>query len=161
MGDQRSEVPGLCSIAGAIIRAMPAKENVDLIRRIYDAINRDDLTALSVLFAPDMVRHDLSGMVPESAGAVAVSGFVEMLHQAIPDVHMEIEDVFEGDGCRVAVRLTLTGTHKGEFLDAAPSGKHVSFAAITLYRIEAGRVAEAWSLVDWAGALRQMHAGAV
>jgi steroid delta-isomerase-like uncharacterized protein len=135
---------------------MAGEQHVDVVRWIYDAINADDGAALGELLAADMVRHDLTDVIANSEGGAEVTNFLHMLREAMPDLHMKLEDAFESDGGRVAARVTLSGTHTGPFLGAEPGGKHVSFAAITLYRIEDGRAREAWSLVDWAGALRQM-----
>jgi steroid delta-isomerase-like uncharacterized protein len=137
---------------------MPADSDVDVVRSIYAAINRHDAAAQAALFAPGMVRHDLTAMIANAEGGQAVGNFLQMLRGAMPDLHMELEDAFSDGHGRVAARVTLTGTHEGEFLGAAPTGAQVSFAAITLYRIENGQAAEAWSLVDWSGALRQMGA---
>jgi steroid delta-isomerase-like uncharacterized protein len=136
---------------------MTADENADLVRRLYAAINANDHAARERMLAPDMVRHDLAGMLGEEGSREGVSNFLDRLREAMPDLHMEVEDVIATDDDRAAARATLTGTHQGEFLGAAPTGRRVSFAAITLYRIVDGRIAEAWSLVDWAGALRQMQ----
>jgi steroid delta-isomerase-like uncharacterized protein len=136
---------------------MSAAEDVELVHRVYDTINRGDLGALHDLFAPDMVRHDLANLLGESGSSEDVSDFLTQLREALPDLHMEVEDAFATEDGRAAARATLSGTHKGEFLGAAPTGKKVSFAAITLYEIKDGRIAVAWSLVDWAGALRQMQ----
>ena len=137
---------------------MPAQQDVELVHRIYGAINRGDFAALHELFAPEMVRHDLANLLGESGNSEDVTNFLEKLQEALPDLHMEVADVFATDDGRAAARATLFGTHEGEFLGAAPTGRKVSFAAITLYEIKNGRIAEAWSLVDWAGALRQIGA---
>jgi steroid delta-isomerase-like uncharacterized protein len=136
---------------------MSSQTEVDVIRRLYAAVNSQDEVALAQIFAPNMVRHDLAGMLGESHSSADVTDFLRKLHQAIPDLYMELEDVFANDSGQVAARATLSGTHEGEFLGAAATGKKVTFAAITLYRFEGDRVAEAWSLVDWAGALQQMR----
>ena len=140
---------------------MSAEANADLVRRLYAAINANDHAAREQIFAPDMVRHDLAGMLGDVGSRGEVTNFLDGLRAAMPDLHMELEDVFGTDDGRAAARVTLTGTHQGEFLGAAPTGKRVSFPAITLYRIVDDRIAEAWSLVDWAGALRQMEAQTV
>jgi predicted ester cyclase len=44
---------------------------------------------------------------------------------AFPDLHHEIEDIV-AEGDKVAVRLNVTGTHKGEFQGISPSGKKLS-----------------------------------
>jgi steroid delta-isomerase-like uncharacterized protein len=138
---------------------MSQEQDLDLVHRIYAAVNQHDSNSLESYFAPDMVRHDLAGMLGESGSAGDVTNFLERLREAMPDLHMQVEDVLANDVGRVAARSTLSSTHKGEFLGAAPTDKRVVFAAITLYQIKEGRVAEAWSLVDWAGALRQMDVG--
>jgi steroid delta-isomerase-like uncharacterized protein len=81
-----------------------------------------------------------------------------MVHRDFPDVHLEIEDVFATDAGRAALRLTITGTQDGELLGVPPTGRRVSFTTINLYRIEDGRIAETWQMIDWAGALRQVGA---
>jgi steroid delta-isomerase-like uncharacterized protein len=130
-----------------------------LVRRLYDAINRNAHDELTQLLAPGMVRHDLTDLIASAEGSGAVSDFLGTLREAMPDLRMALDDVFATDDDRAAARATLTGTHRGDFLGVPASGKRVTFAAITLYRIEAGRIAEAWSLVDWAGARDQMRAG--
>ena len=139
---------------------MTSDQDVDVVRRVYAAVNDNNVASLAELFAPDMVRHDLTAMIADSEGGEAVADFLQMLRQAMPDLHMELEDVF-GDGGRVAARVTITGTHARTFLGVEPTGMKVSFPAITLYRIDNGRVAEAWSLVDWAGAMGQIGGTAV
>jgi len=60
-----------------------------------------------------------------------------------PDLVETIDDlVAEGD--RVIERMTLRGTHLGEFMGLAPTGKPVSWTAIAIYRLEEGRIAECW-----------------
>ena len=44
----------------------------------------------------------------------------------------------------VVERMTLRGTHLGEFMGVAPTGKAVSWTAIAIYRLEEGRIAECW-----------------
>lgn len=135
---------------------MTAAEHVELVRRLYAAINARDDRALQEIFAMSVVRHDLTDMVASSDGSGAVRGFLQSLHDAMPDLHMELDDVFADGAGRAVARVTLTGTQRWPFLGVPASGGRVEFAAISIYRIEGGRIAEVWSLVDWAGAVRQM-----
>jgi predicted ester cyclase len=71
-----------------------------------------------------------------------------MLVAALPDFRLDIEDLF-GVGDRAAVRLQMTGTHTGQPLLARPAtGKRLSAEALFIYRVQDGRVAEAWQMVD-------------
>lgn len=115
-------------------------DGADLVRRVYAAVNAADDATLEALFVPGMVRHELTDMVAHAEGSGAVTDFLGMLRTAIPDLHMEVEDVFATEDGRVAARSTVSGTQRGEFMGEAPSGRRASFAAITLYRIEGGRL---------------------
>jgi predicted ester cyclase len=102
---------------------MPADTDVQVVRNIYAAINRHDAAAQAALFAPAMVRHDLTAMIANAEGGQAVASFLQMIRDAMPDLHIELEDVFSDGNGRVAARVTLTGTHKGEFLGADAYGR--------------------------------------
>ena len=58
-------------------------------------------------------------------------------------------------------RLTLRGTHLGEFMGVAPTGKPVSWTAIAIYRLEEGRIAECWVEPDLLGLAMQTGAVSV
>jgi predicted ester cyclase len=56
----------------------------------------------------------------------------------------------------VTTRKTFRGTHRGEFLGIAPTGRSVSFDVIDVVRIADGRIAEHWNVVDLMGLLQQI-----
>lgn len=64
--------------------------------------------------------------------------------------------IAEGD--RVAVRVTGYGTHTGpgEFMNLAPTGKHLRVMGIGIYRSQDGKIVEHWNVVDMLGALQQL-----
>jgi predicted ester cyclase len=49
----------------------------------------------------------------------------------------------------VAVRWRATGTHRGEFLGAAPTRGSITFRGIEVIRVENGRIVERWG--EWDG----------
>lgn len=122
---------------------MSNEDNIALAHRVVDAVNWDNIEALSELFAPDAVRHDLADLF--SHGSVAeTQAFLRELKTAFPDLHVTIEREFVSDDHVTAV-LKSIGTHEG----------------ITIYRIEDGRIAESWQLADWLGVLEQVGAAKV
>jgi steroid delta-isomerase-like uncharacterized protein len=133
---------------------MPDDESLDVCRRAVAAFNANDTAAFETLFTPNIKRHDLARVIDDFTGREHVAGFLNLLRTALPDFHIEIEDAFAA-GNRVAMRLTFSGTHQGDLLGAAPTGKRISFTGVNLYRLEDGRIAETWQMTDWAGALRQ------
>ncbi|MBV9753014.1 MAG: ester cyclase [Hyphomicrobiales bacterium] len=80
---------------------------------------------------------------------------MEVMKSAFPDVTAHIEDIFSSED-RVAVRLTMRGTHTGEFLGISPSGRPVEYTSIELYRITDGLIAEEWICSDMATLMRQI-----
>jgi predicted ester cyclase len=118
-------------------------------RRAIDAINDRTLRARAdELLDPSIVRHDLAQLFPDSEGTKDGSDFVEMIVAAMPDLRLDVEDIF-GSGDRVAVRLRITGTHTGQLLlGRSATGKKLSADAVFIYRVQGGRIAEAWQMVD-------------
>ena len=45
---------------------------------------------------------------------------------------------------------------RGDFFGVSPSGCSLSFDSVDLYRLEGGRIAEAWPLPDRAGIRREI-----
>ena len=117
--------------------------NKALIRRIFEeVIPAGDPTAMRDLVAPDFLDHDpLPG---QPAGAEGAEYVVSTMHTAHPDLQFTIDDlVAEAD--RVTIRWTLRGTNTGPMLGRPPSGQPVELAAIVIFRIADGRLAERWA----------------
>ena len=77
------------------------------------------------------------------------------LIRRFPDFRLTIEDqITEGD--IVVTRVTFRGTHRGEFMGIAPTGRLVEYGGIAIDRIENGKVVEAWHQADELGMLDQL-----
>jgi steroid delta-isomerase-like uncharacterized protein len=132
-----------------------AEENKALIRRWGELWNAGDAAAIAALVTPDYVRHDPNG--PEVRGPDAERQLVELYRAAFPDLRFTIEHlVAEGD--LVVAHLTVRGTHRGELLGIPPTGTPITLAAMELYRIRDGKVAEQWVALDALGLLQQLGA---
>jgi len=118
-------------------------------RAAIDAINGRTLRARAAeLLEPSIVRHDLVQLFPDSQGPSGGSDFVEMLVASIPDLHLDIRDLISA-GDRAMVRLTMSGVHTGRPLLGEPAtGNTLSANAVFIYRVNAGRIAEAWQMID-------------
>jgi steroid delta-isomerase-like uncharacterized protein len=68
-----------------------------------------------------------------------------------------VEDmVAEGD--TVAVRYTMTGTHRGLFAGVSPTGKAVIAQSMAFYRLANGQIVEERAQLDMLGILQQLDA---
>ncbi len=127
--------------------------------RLNEALNSADEQVISAAideaFWPD-VR--LGTPLPiEATGAAALKEVWAVLLRAYPDLHVEIEDVF-GEGDRLVARNTVTGTHRGEYLGVAPTGRLVTYSEMIIARFVDGRIAETWGVVDLFAQLKQLGA---
>jgi steroid delta-isomerase-like uncharacterized protein len=116
-------------------------------------INKGDPAAVDALFAPDFVDHaPWPGHTPDAAGFRA--GLAEM-RQAFPDLNVTVEHTVAQDDM-FTVHFRLSGTHLGKFMDSPPSGKTFSVEAIDINRMENGRIAEHWGVIDAASMMGQL-----
>jgi steroid delta-isomerase-like uncharacterized protein len=79
----------------------------------------------------------------------------ETMKHAFPDVQAHIEDIVAAQN-KVAVRLRLRGTHRGEFLGIPPTGRTIEYVSHEFYRIADGLIAEEWICSDTTTLLRQL-----
>jgi steroid delta-isomerase-like uncharacterized protein len=79
----------------------------------------------------------------------------ELIKGAFPDLTVEIDDIV-AEGDRVALRLTIHGTHQGEFLGMPATGRPVSYVSHEFYRVANGLIAEEWICSDTAGLFQQI-----
>jgi predicted ester cyclase len=129
------------------------EQNKDIARRIYEeVINKRDLDLVDELVRPDYIEHDpLPG---QREGLDGIRDRYRMLIEGL-DPHFTIEDVI-AEGDRVVVRWTNSGTNVGEFLGAPATNRPFTTAGIDIYRVEGGKLAEHWHVVDVYGQMMQL-----
>jgi steroid delta-isomerase-like uncharacterized protein len=129
---------------------MPVEDNKQAARRFYqEVINDRNLDAIDELLAPDGVDHTFGSQNAEQA-----KQFFGMVHQAFPDLHVEVLDVM-AEGELVAARVTYTGTHQGEFVGIPATGKQTT-SGVDLFRMQDGRQVEHWGGPDMFSFLLQL-----
>jgi steroid delta-isomerase-like uncharacterized protein len=141
---------------------MPATRettNKDLFTRFHAAINSGD-PALIAATIDDLVHPDVrlhtSLPVPEP-GVRAFHHVWTVLLRAYPDIHVRVEDLI-AENDKVVARSVVTGTHRGEYLGLAPTGRVVGYDEIFIVRIADGLIVETWGVVDVLAQLRQLGA---
>ncbi len=132
---------------------MSLDENKQLVRRYQEIYNNNDLEALSEVLAEDLLTPRIMAGLPsglegaKAAHRVMLSGF--------PDFQTTIDDLI-AEADRVAARITMRGTHTGEFVSIPPTGKRVEFTGMYIVRIENGKIAEHWGEEDSVSLLAQL-----
>jgi predicted ester cyclase len=127
-----------------------------VVRFNRDVIERGDEEAFRALVAPTFVnRTAAAGVSPGPDGLLHT--FERVLRPAFPDLRVEIHDqVAEGD--RVTTRKTIHGTHRGDLLGIAATGRAVAIDVIDIVRLEHGRYVEHWGINTLASVVAALRA---
>lgn len=129
------------------------EQNKQVARQFFEASDRQDIEKMRELVSITNYSLHLSGMPTMDWNGA--QQFLAPFTIAFPDLRRNIEDlVAEGD--KVAVRFTVTGTHKGEFQGIAPTGKQVSFTVMDILNITDGKITEEWATADLMGLMQQI-----
>jgi predicted ester cyclase len=122
-------------------------------------INRADWTALEGLLDPAFRRHSLAAGSPGVESAQEFINFLKAERTTYPDATESILLSF-ASGNMVAARHEFRGTQTGALGSHAATNRTVRSVYIALYRVEQGRLMEAWAEWDNLADLRQLgHAG--
>lgn len=126
--------------------------NEEVVRRCLTEASSGNFDVFETILAADYVVH------PEEAhGAAGLQEMVEGYRAALSGLRVDIEHQFSA-GDYVATVSTIRGTHDGDLMGTAPTGRDVSFGMITISRCEDGRIAEEWEIADTLSLLGQVGA---
>jgi steroid delta-isomerase-like uncharacterized protein len=131
--------------------------NAELVRTTVDLFNANDLDGCVERMAPDFVMH-LAEVPTPLPGRDAWREGATLVRRAFPDLRIEIDGIVTADD-QVAVRLRLHGTHHGDYLGFAATGRHISYVSHEFYRLAGGKFAEEWICSDTATLFRQLAEG--
>ena len=132
-----------------------SSDNEAVVRRFFEEFCSGRRSELAEqLVSADYVSHG-----PQAPPAQGPDGVTERvgLYQESVDAHWRVDDIFSA-GDRVVTRWTGTGTHVGELMGIAPTGREISVEAITIHRMKDGLIAEEWTVWDALGLLQQVGA---
>jgi len=132
---------------------MSTEENKAAVRRLNEAINKEDWSVLPEHFAPNYVSHGFAA--EDVKGLEGIKQSFTGMRTAFPDYQEKIEYmVAEGD--LVAVFYTIRGTFKGELAGSAPTGKKFEAPIAVLARFENGKQVEAWLYMNTLALYQQL-----
>jgi steroid delta-isomerase-like uncharacterized protein len=123
-----------------------------VLRYVEEVWNRHDLDAVDSLVSPDYVNHAATTEDYRRGGARQI--WVWLL-SVFPDHRFDVEHI-AADGDTVAVLGTMVGTHEGELMGIAPTGRRVVAQQSHWFRVEEGKLTEHWAVRDDLGMLQQL-----
>ena len=125
--------------------ATDLETNKATVRQFFGAVERRDFKVFDQIVVENYA-HNIEGM---PIGREGLKSYFSGLCGAVPDLTMPILDLIS-EGDTVMVRNRVRGTHEGDFGPLKATGKTFDIAAFHLYRLEAGRLAEHFEVVDMA-----------
>ena len=129
--------------------------NKQIVRRFSDELwGQGNLAVADDVLAMDLKEHNpLPG---QGAGREGHKQVVALFRSAFPDLQVTTEDVREEED-RVALRWKAEGTHHGDLMGLAPTGKRVTLTGIEILRVSGGKIVERWAEDNGQAVLAQLH----
>lgn len=127
--------------------------NERTIRRLYDTLasrqHVDDISS-------NINALVLSNIVVKPSCLKVLLRFFKEIGRAFPDYKLNIENLLvKGD--KVMVRYTITGTHREEFMGAAPTNERTDISGIDAFHLREGKIIYHWNSTYQLNALPQMN----
>jgi len=125
-----------------------------VVRRLWEEIwPNGDVAGLAEVLHPEGVNHETSpGVRQDFEGAKQIMSW---LGQAFSDQRYEIHQMI-AEGDTVAVHLTHSGRHTGEFMGLAPTNRPFAYRHVHIIRFQDGKAIEHWAVRDDATLMRQL-----
>jgi steroid delta-isomerase-like uncharacterized protein len=102
-----------------------------------------DFAALPDLMRDDYIQHNpLVGQ-----GRKGFQDFFQSWFKASPDFTFELKQIVS-EGDRVWVYGAYSGTHTSAWLGIPATGKAYKFDAVDIFRVQDGKLAEHWDVLD-------------
>jgi predicted ester cyclase len=125
-----------------------------LLDKYAAAVNAHDTSPFADIHTEAYIQH--SGR-SHSGLAAQIENF-RRIFAAMPDIRMRVEDrIVAGD--KVVARNSFSATHTQPIRGIAPTGKPFTFRSIDIWRVENGKFAEHWDLVDIVEVLNKLREG--
>ena len=145
-------LPGQSQASKAAESRTPEQIASALLDKYVAAVNAHDTSNFGEIHAENYIQH--SGRSPNGLAA-QIENFRTILAR-MPDVQATVEDrIIQGD--KIVARMTFTATHTQPMQGIAPTGRRFTLRTIDIWRIENGKFAEHWDVVDALGLQKQLR----
>ena len=127
-------------------------------RQLMERFTREFLPTGDAALAEEFVSPDIVMYYPgqpEQRGLDTLLALVAANREAFPDLVWTVEQMAD-DGDTVAVRYTMTGTHRATFAGVASTDTPVVAQSMAFYRLADGKIIEERAQIDMLGILQQI-----
>lgn len=132
---------------------MSKEQNLEVTNKLGEAVSTGNLQALNDIFAPNVVDHDPAP--DQGRGPKGFVDFFTTLRTAFPDLKVTVDHIVQDEN-NLAMAYQIHGTHKGDFLGIAPTGKTITARGMQIGRYENGKIVERWGSSDELGIVKHL-----
>lgn len=130
------------------VTAQSAEEaNTAAIKRFYEEVmSKGNMKVIDEVVADNFVEH----YAPDPnipANKAGLQQMMGMFRSAFPDLQVTVKDLI-AKGDKVWAYTVMRGTHQGEFMGLAATGKKIEVKGVDIVRFVNGKAVEHWGLND-------------
>ncbi|MFZ7088943.1 ester cyclase [Curtobacterium sp. RRHDQ10] len=114
---------------------------------------RDQDAPLEDRFDPDFTDHDPAPGQPSDGSGIA--WFWERFGESFSDLERDVIETI-ATPTKIVTVMDLSGTHTGEFMGHAPTGKRFTVRNVQVIGYRDGRAVDRWGSTDQLGILQQL-----
>lgn len=131
-------------------------DNKMIVRRFYeDIVSAGDLSRIS-----EVISNEYAEVMDGKRYDVGIKGaesHVLGVRSTYPDLQLTVDrQIAEGEW--VATCVTARGTHRGEWIGIAPTGRRVAFTGVNVDRVVDGKIVEHGGAANLLGPLLEIGA---
>jgi len=134
---------------------MTGTESKEVIRRMVEALNEHVIDGQEKFWAKNASWNGPAGAGIKENLRHFQEGWQRPFLKAFPDKRAN-DEVVIAEGDWVAAMGEVTATHAGEFMGAEGSGKNIRLKYMDFWRVEDGKIAENYVLLDVIDFFRQV-----
>jgi len=136
-----------------------AEKNLANIKTAYDALNQRNWDAFAALCDENYTEVNVA-----PTPTVGLQNAIELYKQftaGFPDFKLVVNDIAPAGNNRYLLRLSVTGTHTGDFMGIPPTGKTIKFDDADVVEMNAGGKAISHAITNVGEPLRQIGYGSM
>lgn len=105
-------------------------------------------------FADRLMAAHIFGIEAYPEAGESLTSTLGMFLSVLPDMQIAVGDIII-NGATVLCQVSISGTHKGEFMGISPTGQQVAWAISLIYTTSGEKLCEAWVNNSAISALQQ------
>lgn len=130
-------------------------KNKDVVLRSHHEVwNRAKYDLMDEIYCDEFAWHFICGI--EGQGREQMKEFIKGHRHSFPNWTERVVDIV-AEGDRIVTRYQSTGTHEGDFMGIAATGKKISVNEVSIYRMKNGQIAEQWGFPDGLSVVQQLN----